>query len=188
MKDASNSWVKFSLFHICCFLAGSVFFVLLFHTPLLVNAVLFYRGVLFLLVTGIIMGGAVVWLKHTGWGRAFLTYRDVILAVVLVVCLNLVFFTHVPVTADRSMSLFLLGYMNAHSSQVMSAHQFNQIFIDKYVLERGATQKRFGEQAATGTMKKVEGGYTITPFGKMLIRFFAFIADVFGINKKNLSM
>jgi hypothetical protein len=51
-----------------------------------------------------------------------------------------------------------------------------------------ALKKRFNEQLVTGTIVKESDGYKITPRGILLMRFYGWIADMFGISKNNLSM
>lgn len=178
---------KFLLFHSICILVSSVLFIFLFHTPIFADAVLFYRGIAFIVFVACFLLCILLICKKRPIGRWY-TYRDIALGVVLFFSVNLIIFTHLPVTVDRSISLFLLGYMNNHPSQTLTVNQFNTIFIDKYVYANGATQKRFTEQLVTGTVVKAGNGYKISPMGSVLIRFFAFIADLFGISRKNLSM
>lgn len=181
-----NTKKNFITFHITSFLLGTFLFILLFHTPFCGQLVLFYRGILFLLIVSITLGVFLCWIKMKGT-RAF-DYKDILLSVVCVFCINLVFFTHLPVTADRSMSVFLLGYMNVNSSRAVSADELSRAFTDIYVVKQQALEKRFNEQIVTGTIVKESDGYKITPRGILLMRFYGWIADIFGISKSNVSM
>jgi len=93
-----------------------------------------------------------------------------------------------PVTADRSMSVFLLGYMNVHASQTIPGDELSRAFLETYIQENGALEKRFNEQIATGTIVREGDGYKITSRGILLMRLYAWIADIFRVGKKNLSM
>src|SRR5437763_322860 len=101
--------------HASLFLAATSLFIVLFHTGLFSNIdIFFYRGIMLLLVTCFVLLTGLFLLKRKQHIRIF-TYRDVILSVVITFSFNIVFFTHIPVTADRSLSIFILGYMNEHA-------------------------------------------------------------------------
>ena len=59
------------------------------------------------------------------------------------------FFTHLPVTADRSISVFMLGYLADHKGESFTEEQIESIFIKRYVQDYGAFEKRLHEQEAT---------------------------------------
>ena len=124
-----------------------------------------------------------VWLKRR---LRIWTVRDIIISALLVWSVNLIFFTHVPVTGDRSLSVFLLGYMNTRT-QPVSKETIRQEFIDTYITDNGAVEKRLAEQLASGTITKEADTYTITPRGRSILHIYAWVADVFGIGKRNLS-
>jgi hypothetical protein len=160
------------------FIIGFLVFILLFQTPFLSGMVLFYRGIVFLtLVTFVVALIFRICWRH-----------NIASSAVIFFCITLVFFTHLPVTAERSISVFLLGYMNKNSSKTVSTDELSRAFTDTYVNEQQALSKRLNEQIATGTIVKGGDGYTITPRGKLLMRLYSWIADIFKIKKNNLSM
>jgi uncharacterized membrane protein len=176
------------LLYFSFFIIGTALFIFLFHTPLFSSiSVFFYRGVVLLVVSSFLIILMLVYLKKKAFGNLIDT-RDIILLVTLIFCLNLVFFTLVPVTVDRSMSIFLLGYMNKHSDAKLTNQQITKVFIEEYVQKNKALNKRFDEQLVSGNIVIKKGGYQITNQGKSLIHFFQFTADLFGINKKNISL
>ena len=97
---------------------------------------------------------------------------------------NLVFFTHLPVTAERSISVFLLGYLNEHSQTILTEQKITQAFTDKYLYEDKAVEKRLREQVVSGTVMVNGGGYKISERGRALMKVYALMADVFRIDKK----
>ena len=184
MKMNIRKITSFLVFHVATYLAGFTCFVLLFHTSLFHGAVFFYRGILYLVLISAVMAAILSYLTYKG---ARIDYRDILLSVTVFFCITLVFFTHIPVTADRSMSIFLLGYMNKNKERVVTRDELLQAFTDSYIAENGALGKRFDEQLQTGTIRQSETGFRLTSRGIFLMRFYAFIADIFGIGKKNLS-
>lgn len=168
------------------FILGTLFFVLLFHTSLLRESVLFYRGIALLSITTFLMTILLLIFRKSRYNKIF-TIRDVIILILLLFFINLVFFTHVPVTADRSISVFLLGYMNNYFDKPLNKEKMRQIFIDKFLQDNDAIQKRFDEQIVSGNIKKVQGGYRLTKQGELIIKFYNIIAKIFTIDKRNVS-
>lgn len=176
----------FKLILIYCILLcfGTIFYISSFHTFLFSFIdVFFYRGIILIIFWGIIITLIMLYLKlkiHS----ALITIRDIIMVFVLFSSFNVVFFTHVPVTANRSISIFMLGYMSDHSEEVFSEDDIEEIFIEKYVNEYKAFSKRFHEQVVTGTIKKVNGGYQITEKGRNLVKIYELVTDMYGLDKK----
>lgn len=176
---------KLIMLYILFFLLGTIIFILLFHTTLFESIkIFFYRGI-FLLATScllilLIMTATV---KKTIFGKIFTT-KDIILSLSLIASFNLIFFTHLPVTAERSISVFILDYLNQHPDEKISTEEMNKIFIEKYLYESGALDKRFNEQQVSGNITYQDKGYKITNQGKLLMRFYLAVTEIFGIDKK----
>lgn len=167
--------------------AGTIIFIGLFHTGLFGNIkVLFYRGIILLIITSFLTALLQYVFKqktHTG----LFTYRDLVLCCVIVFSFNLIFFTHVPVTADRSISIFMLGYMNNNADKIITNEEMTKYFIEKYVQEYKGMDKRFTEQIASGNIIPLENGYRITKQGQIVIKIYSLIAKLFVIDSKNIS-
>lgn len=173
------------LFHLAVLVVGTLLFVFVFALGLFRSQpILFYRGILVLSAACFILACGLMFLqKH--YRLSHITSLDICYAVLFCFLGNLVFFTHLPVTADRSVSVFLLGYMDAQTRPV-SVDQLSQALIYRYVQEGKAVEKRVDEQIRSGTLAQVDGQYEITPRGRLLVKFYLFIADVFGISRANL--
>jgi len=175
-------FLKIFFLHCLFFILGTVFFVFLFHTKLLSNIdVLFYRGIGLLLISSIFLFAVMVFYKKISNG--FFTLRDIILALVLFFCVNLTFFTHLPVTAERSISVFLLDYFNKNSDRYLTKEEVTKIFIDKYLYEDNAMEKRLNEQIFSGNIEKKGENYKISEQGRSLMKFYRLIRAVFNIRK-----
>jgi energy-coupling factor transporter transmembrane protein EcfT len=141
-----------------------------------------YRGVLLLLVVGFLMLIVIYLIKRLILKKLF-TSRDIILSSVLIICFNLVFLTLVPVTIDRSISVFMLGYLSNNSQKVITKNDMTNYFVKKYVYENRAIEKRIDEQIFSGDISKCQNGYKITQRGNLLIKFYKIVADIFNIIK-----
>ena len=98
---------------------------------------------------------------------------------------NMVFFTLIPVTVERSVSVFMLSYMDTYSDRTYTQDQVAEIFVDKYVNEYGAFEKRFDEQLTTGTIvQNPDGTYSITDKGRFIVKLFRLISDVFDTDER----
>jgi len=185
MSVKKPSWLLF--LHLELLVLGTSLFILLFQTSLFKEiTVFFYRGVLLLFLASLIIMLTGVFVRAVSLGKIFSLY-DVILSTLLVFSINLVFFTHVPVTADRSISVFILGYMNKYSGNTLSQEEIGKAFSQKYINDYGAIGKRLEEQMASGNIIEEGSEYRITRQGKLIIRVYDFIADIFGIDKRNIS-
>ena len=173
--------------HLLVLVVGTIFYISLFNTPLLANiTVLFYRGISLLVISSMLTA-TLMWIIGLKLYPDLIIGRDIVLAFTLHFSLNIIFFTHVPVTADRSVTIFLLGYMNNHSvnDTSITKDQLEKYFIDTYVNEYGAINRRMDEQIVTGTVEKTpDGGYRLTPKGKLLVKFNRWMGRYYGLDEK----
>jgi len=174
------------LLHLELFVLGTALFILLFQTELAKSTtVLFYRGIILLSIVTLFTFFVGVGINFALRGKTF-SLSDALLSSVLIFCLNLVFFTHLPVTAERSVSTFLLGYMNENSDREISEEEMAKVLIDKYIYEHEGVRKRFDEQTVSGNIFNSGSGYRITSRGKFVMSVYNFVTDLFRISKKNI--
>jgi hypothetical protein len=171
--------------YVATLVGATAVWIFLFHTPLLAGAVFFYRGLVMLAVTAIIVTVVLVALWRTSY-RGLIGVRDILLIVSLLVSVNMVFFTHLPVTADRSISVFILAYMN-RAEGPLTAEQISDSVVEEYFLKRQAIDKRLAEQVVTGTVVRSGDAYVISDEGRWLVGFYELIATAFNIDTANLS-
>jgi len=179
-----NIKIFFKIFLLYClfFTLGTGFFISLFHTKLLNNIdILFYRGIGLLIISSIFLLTVMILYRKISHG--FFTVRDLILSLVLFFCVNLTFFTHLPVTAERSISVFLLDYFNKNSDRYLTKEEVTKIFIDKYLYKNKAMEKRLHEQIFSGNIKQEGEKYKISNQGQNLMKFYRLIDVIFNINK-----
>ena len=169
----------YALIYLVCTAA----FIGLFHTSLFKDMeVLMYRGIVFLMITGVV-SGVIMGIVRKFWG--FVTIRDVIMMFCIFCCVNMVFLTLIPVTVERSVSVFMLSYMQENKDQTFTEESVGEVFTTKYVEDYGAFEKRFEEQVVTGTIVQNEDGtYSITPKGEFVVEAFRTIAEWFDTDRR----
>ena len=169
----------YALIYVVC----TALFIGLFHTDILKNMeVLMYRGVAFIVMTGVI-AAVVMGIIRKFWG--FVTVRDIIMMFVIFCCVNMVFLTLVPVTVERSVSVFMLSYMDENSDLSFTQESVGEVFTSKYVEDYGAFEKRFDEQVVTGTIEQnPDGSYSITERGRFIVKMFRTIAEWFDTDRR----
>ncbi|MBP5655231.1 MAG: hypothetical protein J6X33_06915 [Clostridiales bacterium] len=169
--------------YIAIYAVCTALFIALFHTPILANMkVLMYRGIGLLIIAGI-LAAVVMGVLRKFW--KFITIRDIIMVFVIFCCVNMVIFTLIPVTVERSVSVFMLSYMDENSDQKFTKDDIGEVFTAKYVNDYGAFDKRFDEQLVTGTIvDNGDGTYTITDQGRFIVTMFRGVAKVFNTDQR----
>lgn len=184
-KTPVKDLLKAILVYIVMFIISFGIFVLLMRTGLLKGMeVLMYRGVVMIILAGILASALTVAYWKV-FKIAWLGVKDVLCVFIITCCVNMVFFILVPVTVERSVSVFMLSYMDQSEDNHFTQEEIGEIFVDKYVDEFGAFEKRFDEQIETGTIVKNEDGtYSLTDGGRTIVKMFRFISDMFETDKR----
>lgn len=173
------------LAYIVIIMLGTVIFVALFHTPLLRGLnVFFYRGCIFLMISAILSAGLTL-IAAKVFKKLQLEIKDAVVVFFLFAGFTLGWFTLLPVTVERSVSVFMLSYMDQNSETGITAGEFGEIFYQKYIEDFGAFDKRFAEQELSGNMAVLEdgSGYVITKNGRFIVALFRFCANLFDTEK-----
>lgn len=90
----------------------------------------------------------------------------------------LFWFLLVPVTVERSLSVYFLGEVDARGS--VTAEDTNEI-LKNYVLSDLGTEKRLSEQTSIGTLQESNGDYSLSISAHLLIRVFGTVRAIYGI-------
>lgn len=187
LRQRLHNILKLLFLHTLFFILGTALFISFFRTNLFRDInIFFYRGIVLLSISCILMVLFQCFYQQKA-GKTLFTNRDIILSLVLIFCLNLVFFTHLPVTADRSVSVFMLGYLDSNPEKIMTNKEMAQLFSDKYLSEYGEIGRRFNEQIASGNVIQTKNGYQITKQGRFLMKVYRLVADIFAIDQKLVS-
>jgi hypothetical protein len=171
--------VGFGVLYAAAPVIGFVLLVALFRAGVLAQVnILFYRG-LALIALAFAATFAIVFFAARRGPIAGVRGRDAFSAAVLSLAFNLCFLVIFPVTIDRSISVFVLGQMAAHSDRAYSADQMAQVFSDVYIGEDQQIDRRMREQLLSGNVERVGDGYRISAHGKAFIQTSKLIAWLF---------
>lgn len=167
-------------FYLFSGILGFGLFVLLIRSGLFAKVdILFYRGLALLGVAFAVTWAASAWLARRLAGRGP-SVQDSLSASALSLAFNLSFFVLLPVTIDRSVSVFMLGEMAAHPADSYSAERMQEAFARRYVGEYRQIERRLGEQMASGNIEPAGDGYRVTRQGEGFVRLSRDIARLFG--------
>ncbi len=139
-------------------------------------SILFYRG-LVLIAIGAGFCFVVLLLLCRKWPSW--KARDAVSASVfaagIAVCLLIV----LPVTIDRSISVFMLTEMAAQPGRGFTPSDMRTLFVDVYVERYRQIERRLQEQEISGNVTATATGFRITPQGLAFVRFARLLSKIF---------
>lgn len=170
--------------YILIYIICTLIFIGLFHTGLLSGLdVLMYKGIAFILITGVI-AGILMFLAMKFIKFLKLNGKDVLLMFCIFCCVNMVLFTLIPVTVERSVSVFMLSYMYENDGEAFTEEEMSDTFKDIYVDDFGAFEKRFHEQVVSGNIEDKGDGYTLTDSGRTVVKLFRTVSKWFNTDQR----
>jgi hypothetical protein len=138
--------------------------------------VLFYRGVVLIALVGVVTLG----LTLTLGPRLHVSLGSALAAAVLSMSVNLSLLVLLPVTIDRSISVFLLGYMDKEPTTAFTADELRSAFTSTYLVHYQQIERRMHEQVLSRNIAEVgHGQYKITNQGRAFVNFAGFVAWLF---------
>lgn len=144
-------------------------------------SILFYRG-LVLIAVGEVFCFVVLLIARRIWPGWHV--RDAVSACAfaggIAVCLLIV----LPVTIDRSISVFMLTQMAAQPDHVFTPSELRNLFVDVYVKRYGQIERRLDEQHASRNVAQTQNGFRITSQGLAFVRFARFLSVVFQTDRR----
>lgn len=149
------------------------------------DPIIFYRGLKILLVTSVLHWGLLaawtwfVWRNQMSMAHAFAVTMGSI-------ALCSTFLIVIPVSLDRSVSVFLLGYMGNHPVP-LSKQELEDVLVSKYVKEYQSIERRMAEQIMSGNIEQTaDGRYVLTARGEAFVSSSKRIASAFDADMKFL--
>lgn len=149
--------------------------LILFRLPIFSSIIFFYRGII---VAGITVCISFV-LVFFFFKKYPLNIEAIIAVVLLSATLNLAFFAIVPVTLDRSISIFLLN--NLEQQHVQTKKEMVDTFISEYVYSQDAVGRRIFEQVSSGNITVEEDKIKLSKRGENFLVFARFMSYLYGI-------
>jgi hypothetical protein len=148
----------------------------LFQSHLFDGLLFFYRGLVI-----IALATAIALLVALSWSRHRLRMNEVITTVALWGVLHIAFFVAVPVTLDRSLTIFMLREIHAAKTGLSEA-EISTAIVDQYVVADGAVARRIHEQAISGNIaRSADGRWELTLQGKKLLSVSQAVATIYQI-------
>ncbi|UIJ45170.1 hypothetical protein LZK98_19330 [Sphingomonas cannabina] len=159
-------------------LAGFLLYIGLMRSPLLRDgSILFYRGLLMCAVDAVIMAIALLLLLR----RRGADPVTVIAAVATSLSFNMAFLIILPVTIDRSISVFLLSRIEAAETEhPLDARGLRAAFVDDYVIAMSQIDRRIEEQRRSGNVVVDHGKLCLTERGRSFMRLARRLSLTFG--------
>lgn len=137
--------------------------------------ILFYRGVALAVAAAIATAIAGAWLVRGSDDRSL-----AIAAGALSLSFNICFLVLLPVTVDRSISVYLLSTIEQHQKPGIKPAALQTAFIDGYVVRMGAIDRRIDEQRRSGNVVVTpDGKVKLTPQGQRFMNFSRLVARFF---------
>lgn len=165
----------------CMTALGFALYVLLFWLGVGASVtILFYRGVVLALVASVVVG-----IASAGIGRRVGDSSLAVAAAALSLSFNICFLVLLPVTVDRSVSVYLLSTIDRQQEDGTNAAQLQQAFMDGYVVKMGAIDRRIDEQQKSGNIAvSRDGKVRLTEQGQRFMKLSRFISRLFGTDPR----
>jgi len=165
-------------------LLGLGFLILLVRSSLFQEVdILFYRGFLLCLVAAflILLVASLMW-RHRWADQLPL----IIAAAALSFSVNLTFLIVVPVTIDRSISVFLLAGIDKEAAlgRIVTADKLRTLFINTYVVDMNQIERRIEEQSRSGNIVVRQEQIHLTPRGAEFLDFARLVARFWGTDQR----
>jgi hypothetical protein len=155
---------------------GLLLFVALQKLPLFHSiSILFYRGILTGLCAALFLGVFIAIIAK----RFRIDLSTAVGAVIASLSLNLCFLVLLPVTVDRSISVFLLARIEQEDGHLTTS-ALDRLFRDAYLTDLRQIDRRVSEQILSGNISvDATGHIRMTPRGHAFLAFSRYVAASF---------
>ncbi len=157
---------------------GTIVFIVLFQIDFLSSSmkVFFYKGLVYLAIASLLsVASSFLFAKAIAVTSDF---KDRIVVFSLFFGITLGWFILIPVTTERSISVYMLSYIDSQDKPI-GKEEFERIFFDDYIVKHGSFTKRFAEQLETGNIEQVGNKYIMTEQGHSIVKMFKTASSLF---------
>lgn len=159
----------------------SLFLVLMNIKLILGGEIIFFRGIKILTFTGMIVMWLVIKLRYQKrWN--YITLERLGMAVIFAWTVNLVVFVLLPVTFDRSVSMYLLKELNNQETKSLEIKELIGKMESEYVKKGQAVQRRMDEQKITGFIEHNGSTMKLSNTGQMFLILASMVARLYGLD------
>lgn len=142
--------------------------------------ILFYRGLAICGLVSVLVTASALSLARFG-----VTVRDAIAAGVLSLGVNMTVLVVAPVTVDRSLSVFMIGYMATDPDRTFTAEDLEAAFVARYLGDMRQVPRRLDEQMRTGNIEiAADGRYRLTAQGRAFLDTARWTAWAFNTDRR----
>jgi len=145
--------------------------------------ILFYRGVVLAIGAAVAVGLIAIWPARRTSDSSL-----PVAAAALSLSFNICFLVLLPVTVDRSVSVYLLSTIEQRQDAGMTPDELQRAFVDGYVVKMGAIDRRIDEQRTSGNITvDASGKVRLTRQGEHFMAFSRIVARLFGTDPRFVS-
>lgn len=164
-------------------LFGFGLFVLLFWAGAAASvSILFYRGLVLASISALATGLFVALIGRPSTGEAA---SLPVAAAAVAFSLNVCFLVLLPVTIDRSVTVYLLSTIERQEPSSVDAQTLEHAFVAGYVTDMHAIDRRLDEQRKSGNLAVSRNGTVrLTAQGKRFMAFSRFVSRLFGTDRR----
>ena len=163
--------------YLLIFVAFNLLVIALFQVGFMSKTIFFYRGIALIMISAILIAAVFLGI-HFKLGKW--KCESILAATFIAANVQLVFFVTVPVTLDRSISVFLLDRINSHD-QGLTKEELTNEFLSEYVQHHDAIGRRIYEQTASRNIEVSNGVIKISGRGQSFLRVADLIKKIYGI-------
>lgn len=165
------------------FLLFSIFYLLLFRTPLFSDqTVLFYRGIALLVLSVVIFLIAIAMI-YAKFSRTY--FESLIAAVLVTSAIHVSLFVVFPVSFERSVTMYFLSALeqskNATTCGGLTKEEAQKKLINEYIVKNGAVNKRVHEQTVINFMTDNGKCLQLTDRGSNFLDFSEVVKKLYNI-------
>lgn len=163
------------------FIIFTFIYLIVFNTTFLSNQnILFYRGIELLVILTFL---SIIFLLFFPLQGLRANMESLIAAVIVSASLNLCVFVVLPVTFERSITMYLLNSLrdsNENNCQGINKKELEKKFIKEYVNNK-AIDKRLDEQKVIGFVQEKNQCIQLTPQALSFLKFSEIVGRLYGL-------
>lgn len=169
--------LKTAKLYIQIFIVFTILTIVLFKFGFLSFILLFYRGIILIFIVLILTISGFIYLHYK---KNIWRIESIISATIIAFLLHIAFFITVPVTLDRSISIFLLNDINNHE-QGLTKQELTDDFTSKYIYNDDAIGRRIFEQTTSKNISVSNEIVKIDNQGQYFLKIMNFVKNIYGI-------
>ena len=184
MKNSVLEIFSLGLIYFLTIMIGTCLFLSLFWFNFLMDEdILFFKSLIYLFLVCLFIITLLIILKFKLAVLKFLTYRDILLIVIILFSINYIFYGLIPFNSSRSVSVMIVGYLYKNQNSLISEAEIDAHIYELYFKKENAVQRRLLEQIKIGNIEKLQGNYRLTPKGIETVKFMGLVTSAYNTDK-----